>query len=490
MAIDWDDNTKRKAFREALQGVYPSGAELERFVDEELNVNLATIAEGANLQATAYGLMQWARSKGRLDEVYQAFKSLNSEHPLIKTLEKESFVSPKSNLTQDDWDVLFRQFFPNDLADLQRAFQQGFKKTFGIAFRQMQRQPAPLVELSQIRELLELNDADDKGPVLAVCFVEYAIAELRRSSEGNDRDLTPLEQWRDRISRQYQIPPKPAEPIPKTACHAYLLVALEEIGSDVNVYPELHITGVEKPVGFGAQPTTCPVDKVADQISEWIRQAEDALDPDACDDEEVTLEVFLPCQHLEEDIATTWKIKDKRGDEIALGKHRRFLVRSSDRIRDRQVQIALKRRWLELEACVNANNACDKFHLQENCPQEKGDLRALIKDKGALGLKFVAQLPTDPGKRLNLLYEIIDAAIPIALWSSDMTETDAIALKTEFDHLLTQSRLNNFADLARQWRMRRNESTSAKHIRLLCDRPDRLPKLPDPNQEEDLLVAS
>ena len=221
-----------------------------------------------------------------------------------------------------------------------------------------------------------------------------------------------------------------------------------------------------------------------------IRQAEDALDLDVCDDEEVTLEVFLPCHYLEEDIATTWWVKDKRGEEIALGKHRRLLVRSFDRIRDPQIQNALDRRWRRLEACVEAKSACDQFHLQEDCPQEKGDLKNLLKDKEALGLKFVAQLPTDPGKRISLLYEIIDAAIPIALWSSGMTETDVTALKTEFDLFLTQSHLTNFADLARQWRMRRSASTVAKHIRLLCDRHDRLPKLPDPTREEDLLVAS
>ncbi|HEY9647471.1 MAG TPA: hypothetical protein V6C88_13925, partial [Chroococcidiopsis sp.] len=85
----------------------------------------------------------------------------------------------------------------------------------------------------------------------------------------------------------------------------------------------------------------------------------------------------------------------------------------------------------------------------------------------------------------------IEAAVPIALWSSDPTEVNANTLKAEFDALLSQCDLTNFAELARQWRRQRIESKSesAKHIRLLCDRPDRLPNLPDPEREEDLLVA-
>jgi hypothetical protein len=54
---------------------------------------------------------------------------------------------------------------------------------------------------------------------------------------------------------------------------------------------------------------------------------------------------------------------------------------------------------------------------------------------------------------------------------------------------LQGSHLINFAQLAKQWRSRRMNSEGAKQIKLLCDRPDRIPKLPDPDQEEDLLVA-
>ncbi len=498
--VDWNDNKKRKAFREALQAAYPSGADLEIFVDEELNENLAIVAGGDNLQVTAYSLVKWAKAKRRLDEVYNAFKKNNPSHAVIKTIESQSFISQTFNLTQDDWDMLFGQFLLDDLADLQRAFWQGFREAIGIDFRLAQPTHPPLVELTQIRELLEIYDADEKGPILAVRFAESVIAELQRSREGKDRDLNALKQWRDRITEKFDV--RPPAPSQKMDRHAYLLVTLEEIGSDVNVYPELWIVGEEKPVSFGAEPTTCPIDQVADRISEWIRQSEDFLLGTDCDDKEVTLEVFLPCQYLAKDIAekdiaedieTNWRVKNDRGELIILGTYRRFLVRSSDRIRNGKIQAALKLRWKKLEDCVEAKDAWDKFHRQANCPQEKGNLCALLKDnkEAPVGLKFVAQLPTDPRKCKDLFYDIIDAAIPIALWSSDPASPDASNLETEFDNLLQQCYLTNFADLARQWRQQRLSPGSAKYIRLLCDRPDRLPRLPDlkTREDEDAIVA-
>ncbi|HEY9648460.1 MAG TPA: effector-associated domain EAD1-containing protein, partial [Chroococcidiopsis sp.] len=105
MVIDWNDNTNRSMFREALQNAYPSEEALELFVDEELNENLAAIAQG-NLQALAFGLIKWARSRGTLDEVYGAFKRHNPKHPVIEVLERQAVVSPNSNLTGGEGDRL------------------------------------------------------------------------------------------------------------------------------------------------------------------------------------------------------------------------------------------------------------------------------------------------------------------------------------------------------------------------------------------------
>jgi hypothetical protein len=491
--INWDDSKKRKAFREALQQGYPSVAELAIFVDEELNENLAEVAGGENLKVNAYNLLSWADSQGRFDELYAAFKRENPHHSALQQIEQKSFVSQSHNLTQADWDKLFQHFLPHDITDIQRGFRRGFKQALGIEFQRAQPQYPPFTELSQVRELLESYDADAEGPVLAVRFVECAIMEIQRSNDSNNRDITNLQQWRDLVAAKFNVSNYVAKVDSTTTCHAYLLVALEEQGPDVIVYPELRLTGVNNPnpIEFGATPETCAIDAVANHLSRWIQQAEDILvDHESCADVEVTLEIFLPCQHLEEDIAVTWVLQDRRGDAIKLGMHRRFLIRSSDRIRDRQIQKSLGHIWRQLETCVEAGSPCSRFHSQMDCPEEKGALRAVLRDNQATGLKFLAQLPTDPDKRKNILNDIIDAAIPIALWMTAVTDVDAQALETEFDQLLNCS-LIDFADLARCYRSRRQAAPVARPIKILCEHPDRQPRLPDlkNREDEDAIVA-
>lgn len=482
MTVDWSKKNQA-IFQEALQGAFSDYEELEQFVYFKLDESLPNFVERTGLKTVTFNLLKWAILQQRLDELFQKFCE---DHPrlkdsLIAKLQPQPLISRLTKLLETDWESLFDLLKEEDSAYVEIAVRYAFKTTYSQKFETLQPDRPPLNEPALVQNLLKTHD----NPTLAVRFVESVIVELQRSSEGSNRDLTDLERWRDRISQQHNVLLKSAESAKPTACHAYLLVALEAIGSDVNVYPELHITGTEKPVRFGAQPATCSVDKVADLLSQWICQAEDALD-DTCEDGQVTLELFLPYQYLEEDIAT-WNVRDKRGDEILLGWHRRFLVRSSDRVRDRQIQRSLKSRWKKLEACVEAKNAGDQFHLQKDCPSEKGALRSLLDDKESPGLKFVGQLPTDAVKRTDFFKDIIDAAIPIALWSSEMAELDIVVLEAEFDTLLKSCCLTNFADLAKHWRQKRRVS---EHIRLLCDRHDRLPNLPDPDREEDLLVAS
>ena len=486
--IDWNDKTKRKAFREALQEVYFSIAELRIFVDEELGEKLELIADGGdNLRVICSNLIQWAQARpDRIDALYQAFKAENPDHSTIQQIEQRSLVTRPSHLNQTDWANLFEQFLPDDIADLQRAFRLSFRCVFGVDVQRVQPQYTSPIELTQFRELLESYDADKNGPAFAVRFVEYAIEEFQRSNQDDSRDFGTLKAWVDRIAQQFGVPTKVNKPARSESCHAYLLIALEESGADVIAYPELHIIGEEKPIGFGATPITRPITEVADQLSLWIRQAEDVLIDATCDDSEVTLEIFLPCQYLEEDIATTWLLRDKRNNEIEFGIHRRFVVRSSDRIRDRQVQKALRQSWKQLEACVEPGSANSKFHRQLDCLGKEGMLLDFIKDQGSTGLKLLASLPTDRDRRKNLLYEVIDAPIPIALWTSD-DDVDVPVLEEQFDHLLNGS-LTNFDELARRWRSGRNSSSVSKHIRILCDRPDRLPRLPD-GGDEDAIVA-
>jgi hypothetical protein len=489
--VDWN-NKQRETFREALQEAYTDYVDLEMFLDEKLDVQLADFAPDEGLRKVTFKLIQWARKEKRLDELFNEFclNNPSRKDSVITKLQQEPLVKLSRKVSEEDWEQLFDNFETDNFPYIYIAFTEAIFATYNLRFRDMRPDCPYINKLTSIQDLLSAYDNSE----LAVHFVERAITELRRSYEGAERDLTGLEQWRDRITQQFNVTLKSAASSPK-AHHAYLLIAIEEQGADWILYPELHLAGAERPINFGATPITRPIKAVPEQLSEpistWIEQAEQALEPEAVEGGEVVLEVFLPCERLEQDIATTWRVKDKRGDEVTLENHRWLVVRSFDRIRDRQVQAALKRRWQTLEACVADQTVCRRFHKQTDCPTAKGALCAVLKDEAnAPGLKLLTSLPDNFEQRRDALYGIIDAALPIALWSSETTEVDAAALEAEFDALLQSCCIANFADLARQWRKRRRESQAAKPIRLLCDHPDRRPNLPDLTQDSDLLVAS
>jgi vWA-MoxR associated protein C-terminal domain/Effector-associated domain 1 len=480
--IDWDDNTNRKEFRAALQRRYPNESDLRIFVDEELNENLAVIASG-NLSATAYDLIVWARARGRLDEVFEAFRNQNPNDAAIAILQTKPLVQKAAKLSEQDWESLFTQFSVNDFADLQRAFLRGVQQTFKWTFQEMRPGESLPVDGSQIRELLTQFDQ----PELAAQFVEVAIAELRRSSEGT-RDVTGLEQWRDRVAQEHGVLPLTPQSQPEPAQRGYLLIAVEESGADVIVYPELRVSGEESAIEFGVSPVTCSFAEIPNYLPLWIKQAEETL-MGKCEYQGMLLELFLPCAFLEEDLATTWEIKDKRDRLISLGLQQTFMVRSFDRIRDKGVRRELEQKWKLLKQCVSEGNACDKFLLQKSCLKQ-GALQVLLKNKP--GLKLVTQLPSERSDRQDLLYDVIDAAVPVAFWSPSIDEASLAELETQIHELSRASHLTDFASLASNWQTKLAESAieSVKHIRLLCDSPDRFPNLPDPDREEDLLVAS
>ncbi len=91
--MDWNDNKTRKAFRQVLESAYPKISALERFVDEEFDENPAIVAQGVDLSDRIYNLIVWAQSKGKINELYDAFKQEHPNHPWMTEMEGASDLS-------------------------------------------------------------------------------------------------------------------------------------------------------------------------------------------------------------------------------------------------------------------------------------------------------------------------------------------------------------------------------------------------------------
>ena len=417
----------------------------------------------------AVALLTWAEGIGTgIPELLQ----------ILELITGTPFVKPVSQTTAEVCQTLFKLFTPRDFAVIYEAFLRAFQDVHEKDFWTIRPDYPSLTDPDQIQTLLQAYE-----PVLAVRFVEQAIAIWQRADQLLQRDVTPFKQWLEQTMATFNIAPKAADQPKPVAGQGYLLIVLEAHGPSINVFPELHIAGESHPIKFGASPKTCNLAEVPQYLSTWIQAAEHKLVAYGCG--RVSLEFFLPCQYLEEiiDAADDWEIQNKQGRLRKLGMTKAFVVRSLDRVADLATQEILKANWQLLEDCLRDKQVCEKFHPQLDCPKI-GALEGLSQ---VPGLKLIAELPLSDNDRQEIYYDIINAALPIAFWFGHNNTQTCDERLAELDDLLKDCHLTDFADLAHYWKAKRSQS----HLRLLCDRPDRLPRLPDLENraDEDAIVA-
>ena len=469
--MEWNGPNQGK-LRKALLEIYVGSntQSLRLFIRDNFTCSLDDIG-GDDRETWAGALIEKFGQENLIDELYKTVCQQHSQHPAIERLQSELRGAPlMTNEPKIDAGTLFTRFSPyNDFAAVQKAFLSAFKDTYG-SFLEIRPEHPPLNTLSQIQSLIETYQ-----PTLAVQFAAHLSVELNEANQLNLRDAVAA--WRDRIAQEYNVTFKAPQPTPIER-QGYLLVALQESArrtggkAFVTVFSELHVPGEQEPVEFGAATVTCSLDEVATHLSALIHQAEEALSIYGCG--RATLELFLPCEHLDVNVAD-WDVLNKKGRPRPLGKHRGFVIRSLERAADNSTQAEVKRKWQFLKDCVEQQNACDRFHPQETCPAV-GDLEDKLKDRP--GLKLLAELPRNREDCLDILDDIIESGVPIALWFSAVEGITATEKLTEFDTLLQACGcLTDFSHLASQWRTQRQNHPN-QHLRVLCDCPDRWPSKP------------
>lgn len=486
MSIDWEDGQKKKVFREAIQAAYPNKDLLEIFVAEELGENLAEINTTENLMVLVSALIKWAISKQRIDDLLEAFQRVNPNNLVIRELEQQSLISQKTIIDSETLARLFVNFVPDDFPDVRRAFRKAFLRELGRDFNEV-RPGESIEDLHSVRILLELYD----NPILTVRFAKFALEELGRSSIDGGRNLGILQQWIDEFLKRHQISVEEDAAVDDTSeKKAYLLVSIKESGqitkgsSMVNIFAEIWILGEDKLIEFDVSPLKCSFDDVAEHLSEWIVKAEETLSVYGAGT--VTLEFFMSCIYLEKNI-DDWEVRTELNRLRKLGMHRAFVIRSLDRVLSTSIRSKLSSKWERLINSIKDTGSV-KYYLQEACPAI-GELELPLQE--ALALQVIAELPADETTRQEVLYDIISSAVPLVFWYGNTDESTSEQRQLDLTHFLQDFCPSNFADLAFRWSTHRKRSdTASKHLRLLCDCPDRRPSLPDLTQDEDLVVSS
>ncbi len=106
----------KRRLREAVLSAYPSQGDLQIFVEEYLNENLAAIAGGDNLSQVVFKLIQWAIAKGRIEAlILSLYEDTNNSEirsfcrPIIQEkLDLNTNLKQAKSLSDElawDWDI-------------------------------------------------------------------------------------------------------------------------------------------------------------------------------------------------------------------------------------------------------------------------------------------------------------------------------------------------------------------------------------------------
>jgi len=248
------------------------------------------------------------------------------------------------------------------------------------------------------------------------------------------------------------------------------------------------------------QGLSCTLPQIEHSLPDWLLQAEAAI-ANQCEalqsqynlpilpSSELTIEFWLPFEHLVASV-DTWKIyrkpaRLKRCDR-AVGKDYRVVVRSYDRFSDPSCSNAFNRNWQQLSAFWQTSpdlEAVRKKVEHVGCWQEFSAIDRKIKgldpqcqEQFYLGLTLSCPLCSDDyqDQRDELFSTILDAGIPLALWSR-CTKLDN--LQQTMQELLRADTLRPFDGLLKQVKQMRNQASDdrhlGRHLAIWCDDPDR-----------------
>ncbi|MFO0590333.1 MAG: effector-associated domain EAD1-containing protein [Polyangiaceae bacterium] len=120
-AIGKWNNARQEKLQDALLEAFPYRAELEQLTYYALDVDLDTLTSEPNMRSTLFGLLKWARSRGKLDVLLEEARRRNPDNPSLRAVAEQRapfFVPYASDVAfvgrNADIEALDRALKPSD----------------------------------------------------------------------------------------------------------------------------------------------------------------------------------------------------------------------------------------------------------------------------------------------------------------------------------------------------------------------------------------
>ncbi|MDY6941106.1 MAG: hypothetical protein SWY16_26040 [Cyanobacteriota bacterium] len=487
--MNWTNDAK-KEFRELLISIYQNIGELEMFVADSIDKNLANITQASKLDKCAFDIIQRLEKSGELDDFFNYFFEKNKDNQTygrrIKSLQSKisKLVQYKTKILSQDWESLFTILNENDLHIIAQSCKAAFKDCFKLELKEIYPDCPKLDSLPHVRQVLEKYDK----PELAVAFANRAIGLIAKL-EGDARDTSAIADWREQIAQIHAVDPKIGIPVHSQQIDAYLLVALRRQGGSIHLLAELHRTGEKYGQPIDLDPNnrwfSCTFSDdgdveisqtIAEPLSRLIEEAELRSDKEITS---FTLEFFLPPEYLDLRVHE-WEIIDGFDKRTKLGEYCPFIVRSLERAMNPRWLQNFNRSWMSWSQNISASQTIARhcIDVRDSTCEELSSGNVLI---NKIGVKLAAGLPEDRERRNSIFWMLIKSHVPVTFWidrAECCGERVIQQVIQDFNGFLTTSSLNNFSLLAREIQKKRIPGKATYHLGMLCDCPERIPTLP------------
>jgi vWA-MoxR associated protein C-terminal domain/Effector-associated domain 10/vWA-MoxR associated protein middle region (VMAP-M) 1 len=185
---------------------------------------------------------------------------------------------------------------------------------------------------------------------------------------------------------------------------------------------------------------------------------------------ELTIEIFLPRDHLSDEVEK-WSYQDSEGFDITIGTEHRVVVRSYDRLKKIRTQQGSywRKNWENVQLIWKDIPCIEQITTVDQACFDLNHLRKLLVEK--IVLKVCCNLSNS--ERNGLLSAIHSAGTPIVIWSRCQVEN--LKNPQHFDTLLAKP-LQELSARVREQRLAANDEMHlGNHLVLLWDDPNRVP---------------
>ncbi|MCL2932430.1 MAG: effector-associated domain EAD1-containing protein [Trichodesmium sp. MAG_R03] len=555
--------SERKSLFEALQYGYRSYDSLRIMVRLNLDQNLANIAQVGNIEIVILELIEWAESKYKLLDLVWGANNGNPDNLQIRNITYKLFY-----ITQTQWeklDKLLSQIHPTylDLA-VQESFQpkeivevdsrlinlQSFDaekikdilKDNLIKKREQSLREIPVIlefvdylsrmRYDKINRALQANLSNSNSPppksTIGNEFKTWVVEvsnqlNIQLETQEQKKSLSNLKKWVSKFISRHQeknTPSKTQEkkkslskPLPtkKIKIQPYLLISLEDTGSDLLLQGELVLQKndndkIVKQEPIYIQEQTQAV-RCADNLeiighyikqfiqkSAWKLQRYSSRNSNITFKESIIVEWFLPIKYFLRPMeAVPLPIQDSTlfaGESKKLCSDYPLTFRVLERFETYQNNPEYSRRlennWKEVndffisQSPLTSEVIENKFEHHDRYEKWK-ILEARLRDNEKIGINIISPLKGFE-ETAEIMRAIIMAGIPIALWSINIKDTPE-KLRKIFLQILTSRDITNLTSLLnRMTRLRRqayiddnSEEKLGYRLGFLCDNPYRVP---------------